>query len=160
MCISYMRNTVRVEKRLPRITALQLTDHHYAGPVVRIGPNEIDVMDLHSVKEIHAVKATYVKAPSYRFLAADGTENLFNTIDVDFHRRHRRLLQGPFSETGLKVFHPIVEQRVSLAIQRMEEEMAERGVVDVFKWWLFMATDVIGELTFGESFRMLELKKV
>jgi hypothetical protein len=33
-------------------------------------------------------------------------------------------------------------------------------VADVFKWWLFMATDIIGELSFGESFRMLEAGKV
>lgn len=38
--------------------------------------------------------------------------------------------------------------------------MQTRGVADVFKWFLFMATDVIGELTFGESFRMLELGEV
>ncbi len=38
--------------------------------------------------------------------------------------------------------------------------MKSRGVADVFKWWTFMATDVIGELSFGESFRMLEHGKV
>lgn len=38
--------------------------------------------------------------------------------------------------------------------------MKERGVADVFKWWMFMATDIIGELSFGRSFDMLEIKKV
>ena len=42
----------------------------------------------------------------------------------------------------------------------MAEEMKTRGAADVFKWSLFMAADVIGELTFGESFRMLELGMV
>lgn len=83
-------------------------------------------------------------------------ENLFTTVDVEFHRRHRRLLSGSLSETSLKAVHPIVEQRVELAIERMKQEMQTRGAADVFKWFLFMATDVIGELTFGESFRMLE----
>jgi hypothetical protein len=39
-------------------------------------------------------------------------------------------------------------------------EMRVSGREDVFKWWLFMATDIIGELSFGESFRMLEAGKV
>lgn len=39
-------------------------------------------------------------------------------------------------------------------------ELTDHGVTDVFKWWLFMATDIIGELTFGDSFRMLEIGKV
>ncbi|KAK4187953.1 cytochrome P450 [Podospora australis] len=38
----------------------------------------------------------------------------------------------------------------------MEEEAQDRGVMDVFKWFLFMATDIIGKLSFGESSRTLE----
>ncbi|PSR97613.1 cytochrome protein [Coniella lustricola] len=134
--------------------------HQKYGPVVRLSPREVDVTDLPSVKEIHAVKATYTKSPHfYHALRAPGTENVFSTTDVFFHRRHRKLLQGPFSESSLKTLQPIIEARVNMAIDRMAEEMKTRQVADVFKWWLFMATDVIGELTFGESFRMLELGK-
>ena len=39
-------------------------------------------------------------------------------------------------------------------------DLTAHGATDVFKWWLFMATDIIGELTFGDSFRMLEIGKV
>jgi len=38
----------------------------------------------------------------------------------------------------------------------MGEEMKTRGAADVLKWWLFMASDIIGELSFGESFHGLE----
>ncbi|KAJ5514962.1 hypothetical protein N7463_004514 [Penicillium fimorum] len=38
-------------------------------------------------------------------------------------------------------------------------DLMASGFTDVFKWWLFMATDIIGEPTFGESFRMLETGK-
>lgn len=133
---------------------------HGLGPVVRISPHEVDVLDVQAAREIHSVKATYVKAPWYRTFATPGTENVFSTTDVEFHRRHRRLLQGPLSETNLKVFHPVVEQRVELAIQRMKEETKARGAADILKWFLFMATDTVGELTFGESFRTLESGEV
>lgn len=53
-----------------------------------------------------------------------------------------------------------MNSRVCLAISRIAEEMERRGAADVFKWWLFMATDIIGELSFGDSFRMLESGKV
>lgn len=130
------------------------------GPIVRISPHEVSVLDITAAKEIHSVKATYAKAPWYRTFATPGTENVFSTTDIDFHRRHRRLLQGPLSETNLKVFHPVVEQRVELAIQRMKEETKTRGATDVLKWFLFMATDTVGELSFGESFRTLESGEV
>ena len=118
------------------------------------------MLDVQAAKEIHSVKATYAKAPWYKTFKTPGTENVFSTTDVEFHRRHRRLLQGPLSETNLKVFHPVVEQRVQLAIQRMKEETKTRGATDILKWFLFMATDTVGELTFGESFRTLESGEV
>ncbi|KAJ4418349.1 hypothetical protein N0V82_005630 [Gnomoniopsis sp. IMI 355080] len=133
--------------------------HQKYGPVVRVGPDEVDVTDLPSIKAIHTVKATYIKSPKfYRALSAPGVESVFSTTDIQTHRRHRKLLSGGFSESSLKSYLPIVEQRVNLAVERIGQEMkSSREAGDVFKWWLFMATDVIGELTFGESFRMLEL---
>ena len=47
-----------------------------------------------------------------------------------------------------------------MAVNKITMDLTAHGTTDVFKWWLFMATDVIGELTFGDSFRMLEIGKV
>jgi hypothetical protein len=55
---------------------------------------------------------------------------------------------------------PIVRDLVYLSIEQMKREMLKRGAVDVYKWALFTTTDVIGELTFGDSFRMLQQGKV
>lgn len=113
--------------------------HKKYGPIVRVRPGEVDIMDIPAVKEIHTVKATYIKDPKlYGNFAAPGQESVFSTVDVEFHRRHRRLLSGAFSETSLKAMHPIVKDRVDLTIQRMAEEMNSRGCADVFKWWQFV----------------------
>lgn len=66
----------------------------------------------------------------------------------------------PFSESSIKTLEPTVRSKASLAVHRIREEMETRGAADVFKWFLFYSTDVIGELSFGESFRMLEIGKV
>lgn len=85
---------------------------------------------------------------------------MFSTTDPHFHASRRRLLASPISDSSLTRMEPIISSRVHMAIGRIEEEMEKRGAADVFKWWLFMATDVIGELSFGESFRMLEAGEV
>lgn len=131
-----------------------------AGPIVRLGPNEVSLTDLDAVKAIYGAKPTFQKSMFYRRVATTGQQSLFTTVDPEFHQRHRRLLASPLSESSLKSVFPHVDDRVRLAIQRIGEETKSRGAADVFKWWRFMTTDVIGELTFGESFRMLELGHV
>ncbi|KAI1498889.1 putative cytochrome P450 [Biscogniauxia marginata] len=133
--------------------------HLKYGPVVRISPREVDFSDPTAAQEIHRIKNLFRKAQWYRDFAPNAT-HVFNTTDVEIHRRHRRLLSAPLSETGLKAFVPQIDSKVRLAISRMEEEAKARGAADVYKWSLFLATDVIGELSFGESFRMLEHGKV
>lgn len=85
---------------------------------------------------------------------------MFSTTNPRFHAERRRLLSGPISEQNLLKMEPIINQRIYMTIARIEEEIEQTGAADIFKWWTFMATDVIGELSFGESFRMLELGKV
>ncbi|KAF5982361.1 cytochrome P450 monooxygenase [Fusarium bulbicola] len=75
---------------------------------------------------------------------------------MEFHRRHRRLLSWPLSESSLKSVEPTVDAYVNVAIASMKREMDERGAADVAKFWLFMATDIIVELSFGESFGILK----
>jgi hypothetical protein len=54
----------------------------------------------------------------------------------------------------------LIAEKINLTVTRICQEMESRGVADVFKWWLFMTTDIIGELSFGQSFGMLESGKV
>lgn len=138
----------------------QSTDRsNFSGPVVRISPDQVFVSDPRDVHQIHRIKGEYLKAPFYEKIVP-GIVNVFNATSVDAHRRYRKLLSGPISETGLQVLLPQVDTKVRLAVHRISEEMYTRGAADISKWWMFMTTDVIGELSFGESFRMLEYGEV
>lgn len=64
------------------------------------------------------------------------------------------------SASGLKSMEHVVHERASLAVEKIAQEMKETGKANVLDWWMFYSTDVIGELTFGDSFRMLERGKV
>ncbi|KAB5578826.1 cytochrome protein [Coniochaeta sp. 2T2.1] len=133
--------------------------HETYGPVVRIAPYHADFINLSAKKQIYSVKETYVKSSWYRAMAPPGTESMFSTTNVEFHRRHRRLLSTGMTETNLKTVEPYVRERVELCVQRMEEEADALGVVDVYKWFSFLTADVIGGLSYGDSFHMLETGK-
>lgn len=133
--------------------------HLKYGPIVRVGPREVYISDLEATQRVFRIKNEFPKSKWYLDFVPF-VQSLFNTPDIGLHRRYRRLLSSPLSESGLKDFMPQIEEKVSLVIQRMGEEYRTRGAADVYKWWLFMTTDIIGELSFGESFRMLESGKV
>ncbi|PHH85273.1 hypothetical protein CDD83_664 [Cordyceps sp. RAO-2017] len=129
--------------------------HARYGPVVRISPHEVDVADPSAAQRIHRARSGFLKSPFYSLLITDSS-SVFNEIRPEVHRKYKRLLTGPMSETGLKAFLPRIDGKVRLAIDRMRSENKIRGAADIAKWFMFLSFDIIGDLTFGESFGQLE----
>ncbi|CDM34858.1 Cytochrome P450 [Penicillium roqueforti FM164] len=125
-------------------------------PTVRIIPDQIDICDTDAVKETHKTNSQFSKTTFYRKLAIGNEPTVFSTTDRHFHTHRRRLLASPISNSSLARLEPLIANRVRIAVEKITMDIIAHGVTDVFKWWLFMATDIIGELTFGDSFRMLE----
>lgn len=130
--------------------------HDRYGPVVRVGPDEADICDLKAYREIYTTRETFIKSPWYKALTGNATLSMFNTNDASTHRRFRRLLTSPLAESSLVTHHDLIDSKARLAILKMRQEMKAKGAADLYKIWMHMTTDVIGELTFGESFKMLE----
>ncbi|GJC95980.1 cytochrome P450 [Colletotrichum higginsianum] len=132
--------------------------HAKYGPVVRYSPYEVDISDPQTCQRIHSVKTGFLKSPFYSLLITDSS-SVFNEIRPEIHRKYKRLLSNPMSETGLKTFLPRIDSKVRLAIERIRDENTTRGAADIAKWFMFLSFDVIGDLAFGESFGNLESGK-
>ncbi|PSN65363.1 cytochrome P450 3A17 [Corynespora cassiicola Philippines] len=136
--------------------------HVKYGPIVRIGPNEIGVdgdpawEDCFSLKR--AGKPEFTRDQDFFDIQNDKTPtnpSLFVT-DRNGHRRQRRILAHAFSKAALSEQEPLIRKYVELLIDRVREMAKEGKPVDVVKWYNFTTFDVIGDLTFGESFDCLE----
>ncbi|KIW68485.1 hypothetical protein PV04_04427 [Phialophora macrospora] len=125
------------------------------GPYVRISPDEISVADLTSVKTIYRAGSTFRKADWYQKFNESPYPGIFSMIDAKAHATRRRLFAQSFSKSSLTKFEPQIRVKVQTAIFKIHRDI-QRARADVLKWFTFMATDVIGELSFGESFNMLE----
>ncbi|PSN71052.1 cytochrome P450 [Corynespora cassiicola Philippines] len=135
--------------------------HEKYGPVVRVSPIEVDFCSVSGAKRIHSFNRPFLKGSMYGvFRSGNDVENLFSTRNLDIHARHRRLLSAPASDSNLENFEHIVESKAQMAVEKIGVEMARNGAANTAKWWIFFSTDVIGELSFGDSFRMLEQGKV
>ena len=132
--------------------------HEQYGPLVRLSPGEVAVAALEDVKAIHKIGNGFLKSDWYPTM--NENVGLFAMTNASNHAARRRLLAQSFSKTNLARWGDLVVGRARLAVASMLREAEQQGTTDVLKWWTFMATDVIGELSFGQSFKMLEQGKV
>jgi cytochrome P450 len=78
-----------------------------------------------------------------------------NITDPKMHTSWRRLLGGPLQDNYLQKLEPVIWEKMSLALAKMEGELEHRGCIDVLKWWIYMALDIITELSYGTSVNIL-----
>lgn len=135
--------------------------HELYGPVVRIGPEEIDISDPVAAKEIHRINSGFLKSDFYGKFRKGDTQDLFSMTDPKAHTERRKMFAPLFSKSALRSnWEASVVEKVSVAVDKMKLEAQTNGSVDIFKWWTFMTADVISHLSFGESFGMLLEEKV
>jgi len=128
--------------------------------VVRIAPNEVSICDVAAFKEIHRIGTPFLKDKWYGKLNTGGTDTnlgVFSLQDPKLHAQRRRLLSRGFSQNYLRSqWEHVIREKVNLTIAQIKSESARNGSADVLKWFMFMASDVIANLSFGESFHMIE----
>jgi cytochrome P450 len=81
-------------------------------------------------------------------------------VDPKEHGPRRKLLSGSFSKSYLmKHWEGVVRDKAMLCVEKIKGD-AVREEADVFNWWMLLASDVTGHLSFGEPFGMLQAGKV
>ncbi|CAG7918753.1 unnamed protein product [Penicillium olsonii] len=129
--------------------------HLKYGPIVRYSPGHVDISDIGAVNVIHRLEKGYLKANWYLSLAPPGVWTLMNITDPKMHTTWRRLLGGPFQDSYLQKLEPVIWKKMDLALGKMEQELQTRGCIDVLKWWIYMALDIVTEISYGTSVDIL-----
>lgn len=75
------------------------------------------------------------------------------------HSIRRRLFANPFANSSILKYEDSIRAKAELALEKIGRDAATGGA-DILKWFTFMATDLMGQLSFGTSFEMLRKEKV
>lgn len=135
---------------------------HEIGKVVRFGPNSLSFNSSTALKEIYGFRANVGKAEFYNAFVHPAA-NTHNIRDKEQHARKRRVLSNAFSDSATKEMQRYILNNVRTFCEQIGS-MA--GAVSEKKGWTapknmsdytsYLAMDILGDLSFGRAFHMLE----
>lgn len=134
--------------------------HDRYGPIVRLSPNELAFNTVQSWTDIYGHKAGRLdleKDPIH-VGAVDPVPGVstISMSDRDNHARQRKALSHGFSKKALWEQEDTVQGFIDLLIRRIHEFAERDEEFDIVRWLNFVTFDIIGDLSFGESFGCLE----
>ncbi|OJD32581.1 isotrichodermin c-15 hydroxylase [Diplodia corticola] len=128
--------------------------HQKYGPVVRIAPNELSFCGVESIKDIYGT--LNVAAPNFFpksgtfYTQSDTTVSSVGTeVDPAKHQATRRSIAPGFSAPTLKAQSHIVIGYVNMLVEQIRKR--EGTPLNMTDWYMWLAFDVITDLSFGES---------
>lgn len=122
----------------------------FAGPVVRIAPNELSFSSPQSWKDIYGTRkgrATFAKSDFYSGGNFAGqASSIVSERDPAKHNEMRKFLASAFSDRSLREQEYLVAQVVDRFIDQMGSLRASKDGVDMTTWTNLLTFDIIGEL--------------
>lgn len=90
----------------------------------------------------------------------DETCGVFGVVNHKKATQRRRLYQQVGTKAQVRTWEQRFLNIIYAAVDKMKVELKTKGKTDVHKWWIYMTTDVLGEVAFGEPFGMVSDEKV
>jgi cytochrome P450 len=141
--------------------------HEKYGPVVRVSPNHLTFTDLDAYKTVYGHRVAQAgsgtahvpenpKCLTY-YKSTDEIPVNILMADRDEHARLRRALSHGFSDRAMREQEPLIARYLEMLVQGIKEAGEQgRKPLDMVKWYNWITFDIIGDLTFAESFGCLE----
>ncbi|KAJ3463618.1 hypothetical protein MRS44_008404 [Fusarium solani] len=137
---------------------LNIQLHRQHGPIVRIAPNQFSIDDLEATKVIYGLAKGFVKSEWYK---ASGDPfaphtDLFTDLNPTRHASNRRLVANLYSATSLRNMEGDVDECIDMLVMRLDQLAKSRQAFDLQFWMQSYAFDVIGQITLGKRFGILD----
>ncbi|KAL9093396.1 MAG: hypothetical protein Q9159_000250 [Coniocarpon cinnabarinum] len=149
----YINLSGRINPRLDEL-------HKKHGSVVRIGPNELSyaATDLQTWKTITARKPKEMLKNLGGSGIAPSPAGRPGILEADTrdHARMRKSISPAFAERALRGQEQYINVHVNRFMSIVSEQATSNSAIDIAKLFNLTTFDVIGDLSFGESFGGLE----
>lgn len=134
------------------------TDLLAIGPIVRINPRELHILDPSFYDDIYASGGRKRNKDAQFLKAYSVPDSMVGTVDHDRHRYRRNILSGFFSKKSVNELSPVVEPKVLKLMARFATAYQQGTIVHIDDAFSALASDVITQYSFGKSWDFLDDK--
>ncbi|KAI0835728.1 cytochrome P450, partial [Hypoxylon sp. FL0890] len=139
-------------KEYPRI-------HAKYGPVVRVSPDRVHVGDPEFFHEVYSSGSKYMKDPAFFQTSGGIPEALPAIVDVEYHKRRRKMVNNLFSVKSMEALSHIVLRVVQNALQKVKEHHDEGKVLDIQRLYTGITIDTIMKVLCDRSLNLIDAKE-
>ncbi|KAK0110139.1 hypothetical protein ONS95_002792 [Cadophora gregata] len=121
-------------------------------------PNDLSFCTSQAWKDIYGYRKGgqhLERDPRFFYTDPSRAQNIIGSNEEN-HARLRRVMIHAFSDSALQAQESLVTAYCDKLVQRLYSQMEAKQTVDMASWLNFTSFDIIGDLTFGESFDALE----
>ena len=134
--------------------------HDIYGPVVRVSPGELSFNSAKAWVDIYGHRNGRTDLPKHDMIVGSihmpgKAMPIIQTNGTD-HSRQRKALSHGFSKKAVLEQESIVQEYIDKFMDKMHAHALESKPIDLVQWFNFLTFDVIGDMSFGESFGCLE----
>ncbi|KAI1420526.1 cytochrome P450 [Xylaria sp. FL1777] len=126
--------------------------HRRHGPVVRIGPNELSVIDPEAFLQIYRVNGAYSKSASYSVVKGARPFDLAGERSEKIHSAQRRLVARAYSMESTMHLEKQVDELITPLLKKFDDVAFSKHTIDLGYWLQLFAFDVIGAVSFSKPY--------
>jgi cytochrome P450 len=126
--------------------------HNEYGEYVRVGPNEISIIDPDAVEPIHGAASKCTKPAVYESNPA--TTSMHSARSRKDHDIRRKAWARGFTTGALRDYEPRITSYTMALVEQIKSFSGKP--IDASKWFNYYSFDVMGDLAYGRSFDMLK----
>jgi cytochrome P450 len=127
----------------------------FAGPVVRITPDEVHLSDPGNYDVIYSVGSKYAKSMAF-YSALGAGYSTFVSGPAEVHKPRRAKLDPFFSRRNVLNLEYLVQSRVQKLCDKIFSKFSKNQAVDLHHAFRSISVDVISDYAFGESYELLD----
>lgn len=128
------------------------------GPIVRLAPNRYSISDPKAIRTIYGPGSKFSKSDYYRPFGHpdDANKDIFSERSNAKHAQEKRRSANLYSMSSLVMYEPFVDKVNEEFMAAISDHARTDRAFDLFTWMQFYAFDVIGEITIGSSFGLID----